>query len=61
MANHKHQAEQVVLDVFLDHRVEVRAVGVELVAELLVFLLQPLCAADEVDGPVLGCRHEPRA
>ena len=64
MAGGEDQAQQVVADVVVEGRIEIRCsllLHLELAAELLLLALQALAAADQVDSPVLGRAHEPGA
>ncbi len=68
MAGREDEAQEVVADVvcpLIDGRLEIRhrrfLFGLELVTELLVLPIEPLLAAPEIDRPVLGGRHQPRA
>ena len=49
MAGREHEAQEVVADIVVEGRVEIRRgrllLGFELVAELLVFALEPLASA----------------
>ena len=68
MAGDEHQPQQVVVDLLI---VKIVKDGVELCGSVLLCGLhraaeqaelasEPFVAADPVDGPVLGCQHEPR-
>src|SRR2546428_283739 len=61
----EHKAQQVVADVIVDRRVEIRLghfpLGLELAAELLVLALEERSPAQLVDGPALRDGHEPGA
>ena len=65
MAGDEHQAQQVVADVVVE-RVPGGAAGephplVELARQLVVLAIEPGPAAQQIDGPVLGRLHQPRA
>ena len=65
MAGREHEAQQVVADVVVEGRVEIRhghlLPGLELVTELLVFALEPLVSPQEIDRAMLRGGHEPGA
>ena len=62
----EHQAQEVVADVVVERRVEIRRTAIscsslELAAELLVLALEPLVPAEVIDGAMLRGGHEPGA
>ena len=65
MAGREDEAQQVVADVVVERRLQLRRrqplPGLQLAAELLVLALGQLPPAQPVDGPVLGRGHEPGA
>ena len=64
MARDEHESQQVVADVIVDCGVEVRRrflPVVQLAAQLLVFALEQLVAAQVIDRAMLRGAHEPRA
>ena len=65
MAGDEHQAQEIIADVVVDRLVEVRrgdfSLDLHLATDLLVLALEPLVAAQEVDGTMLRGGHEPGA
>jgi hypothetical protein len=65
MAGREHQAQEIIANIVIDHCFEIRYCpflpGVEIAADLLVFLLEPLVSAEEIDRTVLRGGHEPGA
>ena len=65
MAGREHEAQEVVADVVVEGRIEIRhgplLLGLELATEFLVLAFEPLVAAQETDGPMLRGGHEPGA
>ncbi len=65
MAGGEHQAQQVVADVVVERRLQVRPrlvlQGLELAAQFLVLAVQHLATAHHVDGAATGDRHQPCA
>ena len=65
MTGDEHQPQQIVLDELIRHSVELpRRHGLlrgELAPKLGVFAVEPLVAAEQVDGAALGDGHEPGA
>src|SRR6266851_3231342 len=65
VARDEDQAQEVVADVVVDRGLEVRRgellPDLHLAPQLLVLVLQPLAPPQQVDGLVLGGRHEPGA
>ena len=65
MTGDEHQAKEIVADVVVDRRVEVRhghlLPGLQLVPHLLMLALEHLAPAQQIDRPMLGRGHEPGA
>lgn len=62
MAGGEDQAEEVVADVVVEGRIEIRLGGdLDLASELLVLALEDVPAAQPVDGLMLRGAHEPGA
>jgi hypothetical protein len=64
MAGREDEAQQIVTYGIVQRSFEIRhghLLGFELVAELLMFALQALVAAQMIDGAMLGGRHQPGA
>ena len=65
MAGDEHEAEQIVADLIVEGRVEIRLprllLDFELIAELLMLAFAQAVAAEDVDRPMLGGGHEPCA
>ena len=65
MTGDEDQAQQVVLDELIRRRIDLARrrglLGRQLSAELGVFAVEPLVAAEQVDGAALGDGHEPGA
>ena len=65
MAGDEHEAEQIVADLIVQRRVEIRLprllLDFELVTELLMLAFAQAVAAEDVDRPMLRGGHEPRA
>ncbi len=65
VAGDEHEAEQIVAELIVQCRVEIRLrrllLDFELVAELLMLAFAQAVAAEDVDRPMLGGGHEPRA
>jgi hypothetical protein len=62
MAGREDQAEEVVADVVVEGRIEIRLGGdLDLASDLLVLALEGLPAAQAVDGLMLRGPHEPGA
>ena len=65
MAGREDEPQQVVADVVVERRVEIRhghlCSRLELAAELLVLALEPLVSPQEIDGAMLRGGHEPGA
>ena len=63
MTGREHEAQEVVPEVVVHRGLELRhrhlPAGLELAPELLVLALEPLAAAQPVDGPMLRGGHEP--
>ena len=63
MAGHKYQAQQIVPELIVGRRVEVRSSlqALDIASDLFMLALERLATPDHVDSAVFGGSHEPRA
>jgi hypothetical protein len=65
MAGYENEAQQIVADIVVESRIEIRSthlkLRLDLTTELLVRALEPLASAEEIDRAMLRSCHEPRA